>query len=81
MNADANYTAAYTWVRGTKLEDGTSLGNTITANRSLNVNGSFNLERLYNHVPFLKKANERFNRTRPVRPKLTEPKRKRRRRS
>ena len=76
MNADANYTAAYTWVRGTKLEDGTSLGNTITANRSLNVNGSFNLERLYNHVPFLKKTNERFNRTRPVRPKLTDEQKK-----
>ena len=76
MNADANYTAAYTWVRGTKLEDGTSLGNTITANRSLNINGSFNLERLYNHVPFLKKTNERFNRTRPVRPKLTDEEKK-----
>ena len=76
VNADANYTAAYTWVRGTKLEDGTSLGNTITANRSLNVNGSFNLERLYNHVPFLKKTNERFNRTRPVRPKLTDEQKK-----
>ena len=76
MNADANYTAAYTWVRGTKLEDGTSLGNTITANRSLNVNGSFNLERFYNHVPFLKKTNERFNRTRPVRPKLTDEQKK-----
>ena len=76
VNADANYTAAYTWVRGTKLEDGTSLGNTITANRSLNINGSFNLERFYNHVPFLKKTNERFNRTRPVRPKLTDEQKK-----
>mgnify|MGYP002721061642 FL=1 len=25
----------------------------------------------YNHIPFLKKTNERFNRTRPTRPKLT----------
>ena len=66
VNADANYTAAYTWVRGTDLDDGTSLGNTITTNRSLNVNGTFNLERLYNHVPFLKKANDRFNKNTPV---------------
>ena len=65
VNADATYTAAYTWVRGTDLEDGTSLGNTITSNRMLNINGSFNFERLYNHVPFLKKTNERFNRTKP----------------
>lgn len=64
VNADANYTATYTWVRGTDLEDGTSLGNTVTSNRSLNLNGTFNLERLYNHIPFLKKTNDRFNKTR-----------------
>jgi cell surface protein SprA len=50
-------------VRGSDLEDGTSLGNTIANNRTLNINGSFNMERLYNHIPFLKKANDRFNRT------------------
>jgi len=71
INADANYTASYTWVRGTSLDNGTSLGNTITSNRALNINSSFNFERLYNHIPFLKKTNERFNRTRPTRPKLT----------
>ena len=63
VNADANYTSAYTWVRGTDLEDGTSLGNTITTNRNLNINGNFNLERLYNHIPFLKKTNDRFNKS------------------
>ena len=71
VNADANYTASYTWVRGTSLDNGTSLGNTITSNRALNINSTFNFERLYNHIPFLKKTNERFNRTRPTRPKLT----------
>lgn len=61
VNADASYNATYNWARGTDLEDGTSLGNTITNNRTLNINGTFNLEKLYNHVPFLKKANERFD--------------------
>ncbi|WP_315578708.1 cell surface protein SprA [Hoylesella oralis] len=61
INADANYTAVYNWVRGTDLEDGTSLGNTIANNRSLNINGTFNLERMYNHIPFLKTVNDRFN--------------------
>ena len=61
INTDANYTATYNWVRGTALENGTSLGNTIANNRNLNINGTFNLEVLYNHVPFLKAANERFN--------------------
>ena len=60
VNADASYNAHYGWVRGTQLDDGTSLGNTVSSNRSLNINGSFNLETLYNHSPFLKKVNERF---------------------
>ena len=58
LNADVSYNSKYTWVRGTELEDGTSLGNTITTNRNLSINSSLNLETLYNHIPFLKKANE-----------------------
>lgn len=61
--ADANYNATYNWTRGTDLEDGTSLGNVISNNRTLNLNGSFNFEKLYNHIPFLKKANDRFNKS------------------
>ena len=60
VNGDLSYTGHYTWVRGTDLDDGTDLGNTITSNRNVNLNGSFNLEMLYNHSPFLKKVNERF---------------------
>ena len=63
VNADANLTSNYHWERGTELEDGTNLGNTIANNRNFNLNGSFSLEKLYNHIPFLKKANERFNKT------------------
>ena len=29
-----------------------------------NINSTFNFERLYNHIPFLKKTNERFNHSR-----------------
>ncbi len=61
INTDASYSSTYNWTRGTDLEDGTSLGNTISTNRSFNWNGTFNLERLYAHVPFLKKANDRFS--------------------
>ena len=63
INADGNYNATYNWTRGSELEDGTSLGNSVTMNRQYNINGTFNLERLYNHVPFLKKANDRFNKS------------------
>ena len=47
-------------MRGTKRNDGSSLGNVINSNRNLNINGAFNMETLYNHFPFLKKANDRF---------------------
>ena len=60
LNADATYNATYSWVRGTEMDDGTSLGNTISNNRNLNINSQMNLENLYNHIPFLKKVNERF---------------------
>ena len=65
LNSDASYTANYSWQRGTELEDGSTLGNTINSRRNLNINGSFNLETLYNHFPFLKKANERFKKAIP----------------
>ena len=71
VNADASYTATYSWVRGTELEDGTSLGNTISNNRNLNVNSTFNMETLYNHVPFLKKANEEVGKPKPSKPATT----------
>ena len=60
VSSDATYTATYNWVRGTDLENGTNLGNTIANNRQLNINGNFNMETLYNHIPFLKKVNEKF---------------------
>ena len=60
VNSDVSYNADYSWVRGTDLTDGTSLGNTISNNRNINLNGALNLETLYNHSEFLKKVNERF---------------------
>ena len=61
VNADGNYSSTYTWARGTELDDGTSLGNTITQNRTYNINSSFNFETLYNHFPFLKKVNDKYS--------------------
>ena len=65
ISADASYQATYNWMRGSELENGTSLGNTIMNNRNLTLNGTFNMERLYNQIPFLKKTNERFRKTTP----------------
>ena len=60
LNADANYTSNYSWQRGSQLEDGKSLGNTIGMNRQLTINTIMNLEKLYDQIPYLKKVNERF---------------------
>ncbi len=67
VNSDASYNATYSWVRGAELENGQTLGNTITNNRNLNINGALNMETLYNHSPYLKKVNERFKKA-PVKP-------------
>ena len=61
ITADASYNATYNWTRGAELEDGSRPGgNTIANSRTVNANGRFNLEKLYNYVPFLKAANRKF---------------------
>ena len=63
VNSDASYNANYSWERGTEDEEGNSYGNTINTQRELTLNGNFNLVKLYNHVPFLMKVNDKFDRT------------------
>jgi len=63
VNSDASYNANYSWERGTEDEEGNSYGNTINTQRELTLNGNFNLVKLYNHVSFLKKVNDKFDRT------------------
>ena len=61
ITADGSYSANYGWTRGMEMEDGSSLGHTVTSNRAINVNGRLNLEDLYNKSKFLKSANDRFS--------------------
>ena len=61
VNADAKYNSTYSWNKGTEDEDGNSFGNTINTNRDITLNGTLNLVKLYDHVPFLKKVNEKFD--------------------
>ena len=63
VNTDASYSSNYSWERGMEDENGNSYGNTINTHRELTLNGSFNLVKLYNHVPFLKRVNDKFERT------------------
>ncbi len=61
ITADGTYNGTYTWARGTEQEDGTTLGNTINTQRTVNLNGKLAMETLYNHSSFLKEANKRFS--------------------
>lgn len=61
LTGDAKYASTYSWARGTDLEDGTSLGNTIANSRNINGNARLNMETLYNHVPFFKAVNRKFS--------------------
>lgn len=62
LTANATYNATYNWDRGTEVE-GISNGNTVANQASLNIDGRFNLENLYNKIPYLKKVNKRFQNT------------------
>lgn len=61
ISADGSYNGTYSWKRGTVMEDGSTLGNTINSQRTVNLNGKLNLETLYNHSNFLKETNKRFS--------------------
>lgn len=60
LDADASYSSSYSWERGTTLSSGVDMGNTIAMQRNTKVNTKLSLEDLYNLVPFLKKANEYY---------------------
>ena len=60
---DGSYTGNYSWKRGAERQGRPSLGNTINSQRTVNVNGKIDLEKLYNHSKFLQEANKRFSAT------------------
>ncbi len=60
---DGTYNATYGWRRGTRMSDGSTLGNNINTQRTVNLNGKLDLEKLYNHSKFLKETNQRFSAT------------------
>ncbi len=61
VTSDVKYASTYNWERGTRLDDGTTMGNTISNSRNATGNLRLRMETLYNHVPFLKKVNRKFS--------------------
>ena len=63
ITADLAFDSQYGWDRGTTLNDGSTLGNTINNSRNVKVNGRLQMEELYNLVPFLRKTNKYYSTT------------------
>lgn len=63
LTADVSYNATYNWARGSELQDGSTLGNTISNSRNITGNGRLNFETLYNHSKFLKQVNKKYSQT------------------
>ena len=61
ITADGTYNGNYNWTRGTELEDGTSLGNTVSTQRTININGRLNFDTLYKKWKFLADADKRLS--------------------
>ena len=59
INADANYSGTYNWARGNNV-GGVNLGNNISNRRNVTLKGTFNMDKLYNLVPYLEETNKRF---------------------
>lgn len=60
INATARYSATYNWQRASFATE--YLGNTVQNTRQISLNGTFNMNALYNKVPYLKKVNALSNR-------------------
>ena len=61
ISLTSSYNATYNWDRGATIDDTTSVGNSISNQGRLSVNGRFNFESLYNKSKFLKSVNQKFN--------------------
>ncbi|MDR2918552.1 MAG: cell surface protein SprA [Tannerella sp.] len=60
INASGTYNATYNWERGSYIDNDVELGNTITNQRQINMQGSMNFQLLYNKNEFLRKVNQKF---------------------
>ena len=66
-NADFRYSVGYNWTSGA-LDQIDTLGNRIENNRTISATGKFDLVKLYNKIPYLKKINSPPRRSSSRRP-------------
>lgn len=61
ISGNASFNSSYSWDRGTTYADGSSYGNIIAERRTITGSGNFNLQKLYNKIPYLAKVNDQYS--------------------
>lgn len=65
INLSTNYSAAYNWDRGANLQNVSyEIGNILSNQRSVDLQGSLAFTALYNNMDFVKKSQQRMNKVR-----------------
>jgi cell surface protein SprA len=63
LNVNGRYQGTYNWSAGPLTADTVRLGNTVENSQNLQMTGNINLTSLYNQIPYLKRLDEKFQRT------------------
>ncbi len=63
LNVNTRYQGTYNWAAGPITSDTVRLGNNVENSQNLQMTGNINLTSLYNQVPYLKRLDEKFQRT------------------
>lgn len=67
VNISGRYQGTYNWSAGPITADTIRLGNSVENSQNLQLTGNLNLTTLYNQVPYLKRLDDKFQRTSRVR--------------
>lgn len=63
ITSSIRYSGTYDWMAGPLTDPNINIGNTIANSRNMTINGSANLQTLFNKVPYFKEVNQKFRRT------------------
>lgn len=63
LNMNVRYQGTYNWVAGPITSDTIRLGNTVENSQNLQMVGNINMTSIYNNIPYLKRLDEKFQRT------------------
>lgn len=63
LSGSVRYQGSYNWAAGPMTSDTIRLGNNVENSQNLQLTGNINLTSIYNQIPYLKRLDEKFQRT------------------